>query len=289
MCTGLHQGFVRLSTLFRRPLDPWRRKRLGFDVCPSQFPVLKHPSEANWADLLLGKTLSYNIFTILPVEIIREIGNIPGYPDAVAALALCNKDLEYILEGFCDPVHTAYVAMCSLGIILIRRTLRKSGGRALRDDLTRSMNDMYALNSIVQNNCRDIFAIIEPYITYGDPSMRAAAISAVGDKYYTMVHRLIPYLSDAVIVEVFGMTCTTGNSSVVDILIYHLPTRLWERVCRLNLEFSVTSGRKNIVRVLTHGGANLNTIMVSEQHPIDQCTSPHWLGLYGLITDLVPH
>lgn len=63
-----------------------------------------------------------------------------------------------------------------------------------------------------------------------------------------MVHHLIPYLSDAVIVEDFERTCTAGNLSVVNNLIHDIPTRLWERVCSLNLEFSITSGRNKMVR-----------------------------------------
>lgn len=117
--------------------------------------VCGHYSEANWVDLL-GPALPYNIFTTLPVEIIREIVDIPGYPEVVAALSLCNKDVECILEGFCDPVNTAYVALCSLEIALVRCMLRKSGGRAMRDGLTKYMNDIYALNPIVQHDRRDI-------------------------------------------------------------------------------------------------------------------------------------
>lgn len=131
------------------------RKKLSFNLCTSQPCVCDHSSEANWVDRL-GPALPYNIFTTLPVERIREIVDIPGYPEVIAALSLCNKDLECILEGFCDPVNTAYVALCSLEVALVRCTLRKSAGRPMRDGLTKYMNDIYALNPIVQHDRRDI-------------------------------------------------------------------------------------------------------------------------------------
>ncbi|KAH0603106.1 uncharacterized protein H6S33_008110 [Morchella sextelata] len=253
------------------------------DICPPTTYVIQEEPEFQ------RPPLPYNPFDHIPVEIIRHIGEISEDPDAVAALALSNHDLESILEGSSDPGATAYAAICSLERNLVQRTLRKRGGHAIRTGLTRYVNDVYALDVIAQHNRRDLLSIVEPYITYGDPGTHAAVITAVERGHHNLVRRLMPHLSDDSIIQAFGETCTAGDSSVVNSLIYHVPTRLWRKVCSLNLESAVTSARIELVRVLIAAGADLDTIMVSEQDESDQSTCLHWLAIYGLGTNEIHH
>lgn len=223
------------------------------------------------------------------MEIIRKIVDISDEADSVAALSLCNQDLQSILENVGDPGSIAYVAICSLEINLVRMTLRKYRGKAMRAGLTKLTNDVYALDLVAQQNRRDIFNIMEPYITYGHSSTHEAVMSAIGHKHYSLVKRLIPYLSDVSILAAFEQLCNAGDHAFVDSIIFHLPISLWTAACSSNLESAVTSGRIDLVRVLISGTADLDTIMVSEQLDSEKRTCLHWLGIYGLWTNEMNH
>jgi hypothetical protein len=235
----------------------------------------------------IASSPSSNPFDNTAVEVIRLIAsNLPCEPEAVGALALCNQDLESILDDMIPPEAIAYAAIRSLDRDLVSMTIRKRGADTMVLALTRTdIYDIYALNVVVKNNREDLFGLIEPFITAEHPSTHVAACSASGYGYYPLLRRLMPYLAEDTILEIFEMMCNGGIVSEVVALLALTPTQLRPKLCTLNMESAVTSGRVELLRVLIEGGTDLNTIMISGSIDWEERTCLHWLGIYWLRTN----
>lgn len=207
-----------------------------------------------------------NLFYKTSVELIRLIASkLPFDPELVGALALCSQNLESILKDMIAPEAIAYAPVSSLEWNLVSITIRKRGENAMVQALTKTdIYDVYALNIVVKNNREDIFGSIELFITAEHPSTHDAACSASGYGYYLLLRRLMPYLAEDTVLEIFELMCTGGIISEVVPLLALAPMNLRPKLCTLNLESAVTSGRVELLRVLIEGGADLNTIMISE-------------------------
>lgn len=218
-----------------------------------------------------------NLFYKTSVELIRLIASkLPFDPELVGALALCSQNLESILKDMIAPEAIAYAAVSSLEWNMVSMTIKKRGENAMVQALTKTdIYDVYSLNIVLKNSCEDIFGLIEPFITVEHPSTYDATCSANGYGYYPLLRRLMPYLAEDTVLEIFELMCTGGIISEVVPLLALAPMNLHPKLCTLNLESAVTSGRVELLRVLIEGGADLNTIMISESIDWEERTSLH--------------
>jgi hypothetical protein len=141
--------------------------------------------------------MSKDMFKTLPVEVIWAIADACASPEDVAALAMTNRSLRFLLSDRVTDAVAGYVAIASLSVQTIGLTLRSRGPTSLVLGLMHkgTITRRYGLDHIIRTNSLGIFLLISRFITRGHYSIQELLLMLIYTKQPSMAHCLTPYLS----------------------------------------------------------------------------------------------
>ncbi|KAI5839673.1 ankyrin repeat-containing domain protein [Morchella snyderi] len=201
-----------------------------------------------------------DIISGIPNELLFLVVKACQCPEDVASLSFTNHFFYDLLYEHVNAGIAGYVAIESVDIQIIMRTIRLNGPRAIILGLQHyhSVKNAYSLQAVVAAHDLAVFNLISPYLTRGHECLEPVLEMMCSERRPQMLTLLTPYLNQEQLH--YGFLCAVeGNIISIADPLYRLIGRTSRRhACNESLLQVVTSNLKEVRRLVIQGCSDVS-------------------------------